>query len=67
MTLFERERFPRYHIGESLIPETHWVLKRLSVLQAMRDSHFVKKVQRPVRQRERQTIAAVLLLGQQAA
>ncbi|RPH55878.1 MAG: FAD-binding protein, partial [Acidobacteria bacterium] len=23
--LFERERFPRFHIGESLIPETYWV------------------------------------------
>ena len=27
--LFERERFPRFHIGESLIPETYWVLQRL--------------------------------------
>ena len=25
--LFEREHFPRFHIGESLIPETYWVLK----------------------------------------
>src|SRR5678815_5415083 len=25
--LFERERFPRFHIGESLIPETYWVLQ----------------------------------------
>ena len=30
--LFERERFPRFHIGESLIPETYWVLKRLNML-----------------------------------
>src|SRR5258707_1323968 len=29
--LFERETFPRFHIGESLIPETYWVLKRLRV------------------------------------
>jgi len=28
--LFERERFPRFHIGESLIPETYWVLERLA-------------------------------------
>src|SRR5437660_8039203 len=41
--LFERERFPRFHIGESLIPETYWVLKRLNMLDAMRASHFVKK------------------------
>ncbi len=31
--LFERERFPRFHIGESLIPETYWVLKRLNMLR----------------------------------
>jgi len=41
--LFERERFPRFHIGESLIPETYWVLKRLDMLPKMRASRFVKK------------------------
>jgi flavin-dependent dehydrogenase len=41
--LFERERFPRFHIGESLIPETYWVLKRLGMLPKMKASHFVKK------------------------
>ena len=41
--LFERERFPRFHIGESLIPETYWVLKRLNMLPKMQQSHFVKK------------------------
>jgi flavin-dependent dehydrogenase len=41
--LFERERFPRFHIGESLIPETYWVLRRLGMLPKMRASHFVKK------------------------
>jgi flavin-dependent dehydrogenase len=41
--LFERERFPRFHIGESLIPETYWVLKRLNMLPKMQSSHFVKK------------------------
>ncbi len=41
--LFEREKFPRYHIGESLIPETYWVLKRLNMLDKMKNSHFVKK------------------------
>jgi len=41
--LFERERFPRFHIGESLIPETYWVLERLGMLDKMRNSHFVKK------------------------
>src|SRR5215204_4576002 len=41
--LFERETFPRFHIGESLIPETYWVLKRLNMLPKMQQSHFVKK------------------------
>ena len=41
--LFERERFPRFHIGESLIPETYWVLERLKMLDKMKQSHFVKK------------------------
>jgi flavin-dependent dehydrogenase len=41
--LFEREHFPRFHIGESLIPQTYWVLKRLNMLPKMKGSHFVKK------------------------
>ncbi|HVQ30390.1 MAG TPA: NAD(P)/FAD-dependent oxidoreductase [Vicinamibacteria bacterium] len=41
--LFEREKFPRFHIGESLIPETYWVLKRLNMLPKMQASPFVKK------------------------
>ena len=41
--LFERERFPRFHIGESLIPETYWVLERLNMLPKMQRSAFVKK------------------------
>src|SRR5258708_1071336 len=40
---FEREHFPRFHIGESVIPETYWVLERLKMLDKMRKSHFVKK------------------------
>lgn len=41
--LFEREHFPRFHIGESLIPETFWVLERLNMLPKMQSSSFVKK------------------------
>src|SRR5438270_9236729 len=41
--LFEREKFPRFHIGESLIPETYWVLKRLNMLPKLQRSAFVKK------------------------
>jgi flavin-dependent dehydrogenase len=41
--LFEREHFPRFHIGESLIPCTYYVLDRLNMLPKMKASHFVKK------------------------
>ncbi len=41
--LYERERFPRFHIGESLIPETYWVLQRLGMLPKLQGSRFVKK------------------------
>ncbi len=43
VSLLERERFPRYHIGESLIPETFRVLDRLGMLPKMRESRFVNK------------------------
>src|SRR5438874_6817065 len=43
VVLFEREHFPRFHIGESLIPHTYHVLKRLNMLEKMKRSHFIKK------------------------
>jgi len=43
VALFERDHFPRFHIGESLIPQTYWVLKRLNMLDKLRGSHFVEK------------------------
>ena len=41
--LFEREKFPRFSIGESLMPGTYWTLKRLGVLDKMKASVFPKK------------------------
>ena len=41
--LVEREAVPRFHVGESLMPETYWTLKRLGVLDAMKQSACVKK------------------------
>jgi flavin-dependent dehydrogenase len=41
--VLEREKFPRYHIGESLLPFTSFPLKRLGLLEKMRQSAFVKK------------------------
>ena len=41
--LLEREKFPRFHIGESLIPQTYWVLERLNMLDKMKSSQFIRK------------------------
>ncbi|MBN8248270.1 MAG: tryptophan 7-halogenase [Verrucomicrobia bacterium] len=41
--LLEREKFPRYHIGESLIPFTFGPLERIGMIPKMRASAFVKK------------------------
>jgi flavin-dependent dehydrogenase len=39
----EKEKFPRYHIGESLIPYTYFPLERMGLIERMKASHFVKK------------------------
>ena len=41
--LVEREQVPRFHVGESLMPECYWTFKRLGVLEKMQQSKFVKK------------------------
>ena len=41
--VIEREKFPRYHIGESLLPFTFGPLERLGMIPKMRRSGFVKK------------------------
>src|SRR5688572_11831656 len=41
--LLESERFPRFHVGESLLPESHGTLDRLGVLEQLQNSTFVKK------------------------
>ena len=43
MVLLEKEKFPRYHIGESLLPYGFFTLERLGVLDKIKKSHFVKK------------------------
>lgn len=42
--LLEREEFPRFHVGESLMPEAYWVFERLGIVDKLRSSNFVKKV-----------------------
>ena len=41
--VLEREKFPRYHIGESLLPFTYEPLRRLGLIERMRESAFTKK------------------------
>lgn len=41
--LLERAQLPRFHVGESLIPETYWPLKRLGLLERMKESAFPRK------------------------
>lgn len=40
---FERGTIPRFHVGESLIPETYWPLKRLGLIENLKASSFPKK------------------------
>ncbi len=39
----EREKFPRYHVGESLIPYTYFPLERIGMIERMKKSHFPSK------------------------
>lgn len=41
--VIERADFPRFHIGESLMPETYWVFKRIGMLDKLKQSRFVRK------------------------
>jgi len=41
--VFEKEIFPRHHIGESLMTDTYWTFRRLGVLEKLKESPFVRK------------------------
>jgi flavin-dependent dehydrogenase len=41
--LLDRELFPRFRIGESLMPATYWTFKRLDVLDKLERSDFPRK------------------------
>ena len=41
--LLERSAIPRFHVGESLIPETYWPLKRLGLIDRLKESAFPRK------------------------
>lgn len=41
--VLERDIFPRFKIGESLMPGTYWTLQRLGIFEKMQASAFPKK------------------------
>jgi flavin-dependent dehydrogenase len=41
--VLEREKFPRYHVGESMIPFTYGPIERLGLIPLMKKSAFQKK------------------------
>ena len=41
--ILERAKFPRHHIGESLMPQTYWTFQRIGMLEKMKASDFVAK------------------------
>jgi flavin-dependent dehydrogenase len=42
VTVLERDHFPRFHLGESLLPQSMGVLKAIGVLDAV-DASFIRK------------------------
>jgi len=43
VVLFEKEQFPRHHIGESLMTDTYWTFQRMGFLEKLKESPFVRK------------------------
>jgi flavin-dependent dehydrogenase len=43
VVVFEKEVFPRHHIGESLMTDTYWTFQRMGILEKLKQSPFVRK------------------------
>ncbi len=41
--LLERDKMPRFHVGESLMPETYWIFERLGILHEIDQIGFTRK------------------------
>lgn len=41
--LLEKEHFPRFHIGESLLPYNHRIFREMGVLEALQEANFPAK------------------------
>ena len=62
--LLEREPGPRFHIGESLMPETYWTFRRLGVLARRALMRILKPYL--VRHREWESLVVEALRRQEA-
>ena len=43
VAVLEKERFPRYHVGESLLPYCYFPLQRIGMIDKLKQSAFIKK------------------------
>jgi flavin-dependent dehydrogenase len=43
VVVLEREHFPRYHVGESMMPYCYYTLERLGLIDQMNAQNFTKK------------------------
>ena len=43
VVILEKEEFPRYHVGESLIPYTYFPLERIGLISKLQKYSFIKK------------------------
>lgn len=41
--LVERDKLPRFHVGESLMPESYWIFERLGITHEMDKTGFTRK------------------------
>lgn len=44
VAVLEKDRFPRYHVGESLVPYCYFPLERIGIIDKMKKSRFTKKL-----------------------
>ena len=41
--LLERDKMPRFHVGESLMPEAYWIFERLGIVHDLERGEFTRK------------------------
>ena len=41
--IVDRDEMPRFHVGESLMPEAYWIFERLGIVREMEQAGFTRK------------------------